>query len=243
MYVPGSNEAPIPGSHGLTKSWMQSHSAAKELITSKRQSPMTETAQHSTIDSGTGKERSERSRSPGAQRSKSHRIQSKRNFSTASLSNVNDCNPCLNGVRNCSTGTGAGGIPGGNPRMSRFNRVRVDQALGSVKDLQKAQAVKFDAADKRVRKRSYSAPLSIRGWTSKSLGGLSVGAPDPKGVVDYKGLVTSLLLLVMLIDSLYEAFVLEKILYLKLASDRTVGLNITKIFAVFMKILWQHFSL
>ena len=229
MYVPGSNEAPIPGSHGLTKSWMQSHSAAKELITSKRQSPMTETAQHSTIDSGTGKERSERSRSPGAQRSKSHRIQSKRNFSTASLSNVNDCNPCLNGVRSCSTG--AGGIPGGNPRMSRFNRVRVDQALGSVKDLQKAQAVKFDAADKRVRKRSYSAPLSIRGWTSKSLGGLSVGAPDPKGVVDYKGLVTSLLLHVMLIDSLYEAFVFEKILYLKSASDRTVGLNITKIFA------------
>jgi len=120
--------------------------------------------------------------------------QSKREFST--LSGSSFPNMSLNTYRNSSQNSGrsgGGGGGGGSYAASRFNRVRIDQPLGSIKDLKKEQAELFDAADKRVRRRSYSAPLSIRGWTSKSLGGLSVGAPEPKGVVTYEGFQTKIL--------------------------------------------------
>ena len=82
---------------------------------------------------------------------------------------------------------------GGGGNRSRFNTIRVDKPLGSLKEIQEAQIAKFDAADKSIRKKSYNAPLSIRGWTSKSLGGLTVGKPEEYKNVDYEDFQTKIL--------------------------------------------------
>ena len=83
--------------------------------------------------------------------------------------------------------------PSGGKSRDRYNTVHVDKPLGSLKEIQDAQIAKFDAADKSIRKKSYNAPLSIRGWTSKGLGGLTVGQPESYQTVSYDGFQTKIL--------------------------------------------------
>ena len=209
----GSDEVPLPGSHGLTKSWMQSESAARKLVFSKRAINADELSETSRSDqspprnrndagdqkgyrgfvkTGAGRNSREFSTLCSSKRDIDfvnivNVIYSKREFSTlysssGNLNLINDVN--ITDLRSFSSqrGSNTGGSGGGvRSPASRFNTVRIDQALGSIKTMREKQAEKFDAAEKRIKKRSYNAPLSIRGWTSKSLGGLSVGAPSPKG--------------------------------------------------------------
>lgn len=84
-------------------------------------------------------------------------------------------------------------VSGGSGKQSKFNKVHVDRLITNYAEFRKAQVEKFDMQDRMTRKRSYHSPLSIRGWTSKSFGGLSVGAPDAQEVVDFHGFQTKIL--------------------------------------------------
>jgi small subunit ribosomal protein S5 len=52
---------------------------------------------------------------------------------------------------------------------------------------------KRDQADKNIRRRSFNAPVEIRGWTSKGYGGLKVGAPKAVERVDFSKFDTRIL--------------------------------------------------